>query len=65
MKRKRIMVSLNETELNELWLIAWQGVGSVGESMTIKRCLADSIMLKKLQKASDEKGINLQKFLGI
>ena len=65
MKRKRIMVSLNEKELNEIWLPAWSGVGSVGESMTIKRCLQDSIMLKKLQKAADDKGINLEKFLGI
>ena len=60
-------VSLNEEEMNSLWLNAWKIYGEVGDSLTIKRSLKASITLDNLLKLAELKGvvgiINLEKYL--
>ena len=63
--RIRKHLSLNEQESNELWLVVFEIHGEIGDSKTIKKCLADSIKLHRLEEAAQAKGINLEKFLGV
>lgn len=53
--RVRKLVSINGKELNDLWIPAWEVLGKVGDSETIKRSLREAKEyddLKKLAKMS-------------
>lgn len=55
--------SLNEKELNQIWIPAQALYGDLGDSETIKRALRDGLELAGIRAAAERKGINLVKFL--
>ena len=62
--RRRKLVSLNQQELNDLWVPVQQAAGDLGDSETIKVGLRAKLRLDEIEKAAADRGIgDLLKYL--
>ena len=56
-------VSLNQKELNGIWLKCYKNYGELGDSATIKGALKDAIKYNIIKQALGDYGIDLYAFV--